>query len=181
MMHPAGESPPQKAMAASQARVVFYCEDEREARFGQGDHAFFIVDEKAHLLGALLWGTSFVVDLPAGEHQFFAWDEWVVKLSGPSVDSAMKAHLEPGATYFVRLTSLPRPWYQRAVNMHFSVATGEALSTPVRPYVVDREEALAWAQSHEDEIRKHVADGEILLSRGTFTVLGKEPERRTME
>ncbi len=158
------------------ARVVFFVVDERSFDFGSPSDAFYVIDEKGGVLGALEWGSWFAIDLPAGEHAFFEWSPWTPNLLGPQVNAAMKASLAAGRTYEVQLTTGPRPFYRSAVLPHFAaVAPDEARLATLIPLEIDPASASRWAESHADSLRARVAEGQARLARGDYARLGEPP------
>ena len=168
---PPGATAP--AIPSGDARLTFFIEDERSLGFGDPADAFYVIDGSGHLVGALRWGSTVSVDLPAGEQAFFEWDPFVRNAFGSQIDAAMKATLTAGRSYWVQLTTKPRPFYQSAVVPHF---------VQVNPPPTPRLESLmhlriepragsAWEAQHASEVSTLVADGQKKLAKGGSPVL----------
>ncbi|MHB1846444.1 MAG: hypothetical protein ACYCWW_16600 [Deltaproteobacteria bacterium] len=153
-------------LALGSARVTFSVADERSFGFGDPSDTFYIVDEAGHLLGALLWGSSFSVELPAGNHEFFEWDPWKPVFGRP-VDAAMTFSFQAGKSYFIELTTKPRSLFQSAVIAHFTApaTTPEGDIDSLSPLIADPQAIASWEARHHDSIKQHLdADRERLRS-----------------
>ncbi len=164
--HPAPSSPP------GMATVVFFVADERSFGFGDPTDAFFVIDEKGQLLGALKWGSWFAAQLPPGEHAFFEWDPYVGKLFASPIDAAAKGTLSAGATYWVQITTKPRPFYQSAVLPHFNpVAGGADVVAGLQSLAIDPSARAEWESIHAADVRTLVAAGKKKIDQRECSLL----------
>ena len=168
---PPGATEP--AIPPGDARLTFFVEDERSLGFGDPADAFYVLDGSGHLVGALRWGSAVSVDLPAGEQAFFEWDPFVPNAFASPIDAAMKATLTAGRSYWVRLTTRPRPFYQSAVIPHF-VQVNPPPTALLESLTRLRTEPRATSEGearHASELSTLVAAGREKLDKGGFAVI----------
>lgn len=89
----------------AKARVVFMRDDDVSTSASVAVAELHVVDERGDVLGHLAPRTWFAAELPAGPHVIAAWHD--AYGAAPYV-SALRAELEQGRTYFVRVVARTR-------------------------------------------------------------------------